>query len=219
MRTRRVGARALLVLVEDPRAAVAVRGLVLKLAAAGDSPGLPAPVDVVPAARTVLLDGLPGPAAVDLWRARLADAVPHDAVPLDAETPDASRAGRERTLEVTYDGEDLDVVAKVWGCSREALIERHQGAEFLVAFCGFAPGFAYCIPTQPLPEVPRRDDPRERVPRGSVALAGEYCGVYPEQMPGGWQLIGRTSAVLFDPGRDEPALLVPGDTVRFRAVS
>ncbi len=87
-----------------------------------------------------------------------------------------------------------------------------------MAFCGFAPGFAYCVPTEPLPEVPRRDVPRERVPSGSVALAGEYCGVYPTEMPGGWQLLGRTTAVLFDPGREEPALLVPGDSVRFQAL-
>lgn len=120
---------------------------------------------------------------------------------------------------MTYDGADLDVVAEVWGCSPAAVVERHEHAVFLVAFCGFAPGFAYCVPVEPFPEMPRRDVPRERVPSGSVGLAGEYCGIYPAEMPGGWQLLGRTGAVLFDPGRDEPALLAPGDTVRFRAVS
>ncbi len=122
-------------------------------------------------------------------------------------------------LETVYDGADLDVVATAWSCSAEAVVARHQQVAFLVAFCGFAPGFAYCVPADPLPEVPRRGVPRERVPGGSVALAGEYCGVYPAPMPGGWQLVGRTSAVMFDPGRDRPALLVPGDTVCFRAPS
>lgn len=209
MKTRAVGAHALLVLVDDARSAALTRTLVLELA---EQSGLPMPREVVPAARTVLVDGLPGNASVDEWRSRLEDETlldPRSAVASD---------GREITLETTYDGADIDVVAQAWSCSREAVVERHQRAVFLVAFCGFAPGFAYCLPVEPLPEVGRRDAPREQVPKGSVGLAAEYCGVYPAEMPGGWQLVGRTSMVLFDPGRSEPALLVPGDTVRFRAV-
>jgi allophanate hydrolase subunit 1 len=213
MRTRTVGDHALLVLVDDARSAVSTRRLVLDLAADPGGPGLPMPRDVVPAARTVLLDGLPGPGAVAQWRSQLAGAV----LPVGDGSERAEHA-RQVTIEMTYDGVDRDVVATAWGCSREAVVDRHRRTVFLVAFCGFAPGFAYCVPADPLPAVPRRDVPRERVPGGSVALAGEYCGVYPTEMPGGWQLIGRTSAVLFDPDRTEPALLAPGDTVRFRAV-
>jgi allophanate hydrolase subunit 1 len=175
--------------------------------------GLPMPRDVVPAARSVLLDGLPGPAAVTAWRSRVEDEPSPD--------PGSAKGSRgpEIRLEMTYDGADLAVVAEAWSCSPEAVVERHQRVVYVVAFCGFAPGFAYCVSTEPLPEVPRRDAPRERVARGSVGLAGEYCGVYPTEMPGGWQLVGRTTAVLFDPERDEPALPVPGDRVRFQAFS
>jgi KipI family sensor histidine kinase inhibitor len=119
---------------------------------------------------------------------------------------------------VRYDGDDLDVVARAWGCSTAEVIDRHTSTAYTVAFCGFAPGFAYCTSDLPLPAVPRRSEPRPRVPAGSVALAAEYCGVYPRTMPGGWQLIGTTGAVLFDPRRDRPALLAPGTTVRFEAV-
>jgi KipI family sensor histidine kinase inhibitor len=214
MKTRRVGDHALLVLVEDAPGALAVRDLVLRLAADGGPDALPMPVDVVPAARTVLLDGLPGPASVHRWQDRLAHALPEQSEPLAPE-----RETRQLTLDVRYDGADLATVAQAWGCSVQALVDRHTTVDFLVAFCGFAPGFAYCVPTQPLPSVPRRPAPRERVPAGSVALAGEYCGVYPTEMPGGWQLLGRTAALLFDPEREQPALLVPGDTVRFRNVA
>ncbi|MGH3446744.1 MAG: 5-oxoprolinase subunit B family protein, partial [Nocardioidaceae bacterium] len=110
---------------------------------------------------------------------------------------------------------DLDVVADSWSCSVDDVVARHQAATFTVAFCGFAPGFAYCTSDPPLPPVRRRADPRTEVPAGSVALAGEYCGVYPRALPGGWQLIGVTDRTLFDPEQTEPALLRPGDTVRF----
>lgn len=202
-----MGRHAILVVVDDPVSASATRRLVLGLAADA-SRGLATPVDVVPAARTVLIDGLPGQADVEAWRSVLSDAVPPEG---------STTRSAEVTIEVGYDGADLAVVARAWDCSPEAVVSRHQSAVFLVAFCGFAPGFAYCLPTSPLPVVPRRDEPRERVPGGSVGLADEYCGVYPSAMPGGWQLVGRTSAVLFDPGRTEPALLTPGATVKFRA--
>lgn len=210
MRSLPVGDHALLVEVDDARAAAATARLVHEWSGVQD--GLSAPRDVVPAAQTVLLDGLTGPDQVAAWRERLAVVDPAN-LPQVATVP-----GRDVTIDTSYTGADLDAVATAWGCSPEAVVERHQRTEFLVAFCGFAPGFAYCVPAEPLPEVPRRDVPRERVPLGSVALAGQYCGIYPREMPGGWQLVGHTSAVLFDPDRDQPALLVPGTTVRFRAV-
>jgi KipI family sensor histidine kinase inhibitor len=202
-----MGSRALLVMVDDAAVAVAVRETVLRLA---DDTDLPGPRDVVPAARSVLVDGLPGPEAVRSWRDRLSgleELIASEPIP-----------GRDVTIDVRYDGADREVVAAAWGCSGDAVVDRHVSAGYLVAFCGFAPGFAYCTAFDPMPEVPRRDAPRERVPAGSVGLAGPYCGVYPSAMPGGWQLIGRTTETLFDPERERPALLTPGDRVRFRAV-
>lgn len=134
---------------------------------------------------------------------------------LDLTQPVAADGAREHTIAVTYDGADLAVVAAVWGCSSEAVADRHGSISWTVEFLGFTPGFGYLVTDQDLPQMPRRDSPRTRIPAGSVALAAHYCGVYPQATPGGWQLIGHTDVTLFDPGADEPALLHPGDTVRF----
>lgn len=127
-------------------------------------------------------------------------------------------AGDDVNIDVVYDGADLDDVAGVTGRSRNEVVATHTGTVWTVAFCGFAPGFGYLrAPGDPL-EVPRRSSPRTRVPTGSVALAGRYSGVYPTPSPGGWQLIGRTEATLWDSSRTPPALLVPGTRVHFRDV-
>jgi KipI family sensor histidine kinase inhibitor len=113
------------------------------------------------------------------------------------------------------DGPDLEAVAAAHDLRPVDVAELHAGAVHTVLFLGFAPGFAYL---GGLPEglvTPRRATPRERVPAGSVAIAGEHSGVYPRSMPGGWNLIGRTAAVLFDAGREPPSLLQPGTAVRF----
>ena len=165
------------------------------------------PRDVVPAATTVLVDGV---ADVDGWRRIVAGAL----VGLEGVEPDEPERDL-RVVAVDYDGEDLQDVAAAWGCSVDEVVVRHTATTFAVAFCGFAPGFAYCTSEPPLPDVPRRATPRTRVPAGSVAMAGEFCGVYPREMPGGWQLIGTTTASMFDVRRDPPALLAPGDQVRF----
>ncbi|HTJ93216.1 MAG TPA: 5-oxoprolinase subunit PxpB [Pararobbsia sp.] len=126
--------------------------------------------------------------------------------------------GRLVELPVHYggiDGPDIEAVAQHAGLSVEALIERHAAAEYTVYFLGFQPGFAYLGGLDPALVTPRRKEPRLRVPAGSVGIGGEQTGVYPTVSPGGWQLIGRTTAVLFDPGRDPPSLLEPGDRVRF----
>lgn len=123
-------------------------------------------------------------------------------------------AGRV-TVPVHYDGEDLDEAASLLGVSAEELVNRHVAADWRVAFSGFAPGFGYVVSSDPLFDVPRRSSPRTRVPAGSVALAGEFTGVYPRESPGGWQLIGRTDAVMWNIDRDPPALLSPGTSVRF----
>ncbi|HEY1158096.1 MAG TPA: 5-oxoprolinase/urea amidolyase family protein [Arthrobacter sp.] len=122
------------------------------------------------------------------------------------------------TIDVVYDGEDLEEVASLTGLGCEAVVAAHTGQLWTAAFAGFAPGFAYLTGENPSLEVPRRRSPRTAVPAGAVALGGAYSAVYPRQSPGGWQLIGRTDAVMWDLGRENPALIRPGDTVRFKAV-
>lgn len=121
-------------------------------------------------------------------------------------------------IPVVYDGEDLAEVARLSGLTVDEVVRRHQASEFTVAFCGFAPGFAYLVGGDPALQVPRRATPRPQVPAGSVALGGPYCGVYPQATPGGWQLIGRTPLAMWDAGQDPPARLAAGMRVRFRAV-
>lgn len=160
--------------------------------------------DLVPGARTVLLDGL-----VDLEAARayLASWEPAGHV----------RNAEDRLVELptTYDGEDLDDVARRWGMTRAEAVRTHTGTTYTVGFLGFAPGFAYCTGLPDELAVPRLERPRTKVPAGAVGLAGSYTAAYPAASPGGWRLIGRTDAVLWDVDRDDPALLAPGVTVRF----
>ena len=118
-------------------------------------------------------------------------------------------------IPVTYDGEDLDEVAGLLGLSAAEVVRLHTGQDYAVGFTGFAPGFAYLSGGHPALDVPRRSSPRTRIPAGSVALAGTFSGVYPRESPGGWQLIGTTEARMWDLSRDRPALLLPGDRVRF----
>jgi KipI family sensor histidine kinase inhibitor len=101
--------------------------------------------------------------------------------------------------------------------SVEEVVRTHTAPEYTAAFLGFQPGFAYLVGGDERLQVPRRDEPRQRVPEGSVAVAGPYSGVYPREGPGGWQLLGTTTAVLFDPDARPPALLAAGDRVRFVA--
>lgn len=118
-------------------------------------------------------------------------------------------------IEVNYDGEDLADVALLLGMSPQKIIDLHTGSQYTVGFTGFAPGFAYLTGGHPLLNVPRRDSPRTRIPAGAVALGGAFSGIYPRQSPGGWQLIGSTLAPMWDLKRLLPALLQPGDRVRF----
>lgn len=115
-------------------------------------------------------------------------------------------------------GPDLQAVAEHAGLATAEVAARHAAAEYTVAMIGFAPGFPYLLGLDPMLRMPRRAEPRTRVPAGSVAIGGAQAGIYPRELPGGWQLIGRTPRVLFDPQRQSPCLLAPGDSVRFRAI-
>ena len=176
--------------------------------ASSDWPGLE---EVVPGARTVLLRFAAGirPAIEEL-----ADRVAEIRKTSDGRAP-RDGSTREIVLPVVYDGPDLDEVARLAGISAAEVVDRHQRARYTVAFLGFAPGFAYLTGGDPVLRVPRRATPRSRVAAGSVGLASDMTAVYPGASPGGWQLIGRTDAVLFDLDRDPPNLWGPGDRVRF----
>ncbi|MFG3706705.1 allophanate hydrolase subunit 1 [Micromonospora sp. NPDC047670] len=165
-------------------------------------------VEIVPAATTVLLDGVPDPVAT---AARIAGWAPRPAAPAGPTTADRIE------VPVTYDGADLPVVAGHWGVDVATVVERLARTAFRVAFCGFAPGFAYLTGLPAELAVPRLPNPRPRVPAGSVALAGPYAGIYPAASPGGWLLVGRTAMALFDVRADPPARLTPGAEVRLVA--
>ncbi len=122
------------------------------------------------------------------------------------------------TIHVVYDGDDLGDVADRTGLAVEEVIERHEAGVYTVAFCGFSPGFGYLRGLDPALHLPRRATPRTNVPAGSVAVAAGYSCVYPSPSPGGWHLLGTTTATVWDAGRKDPALLRPGMTVRFRRV-
>jgi inhibitor of KinA len=135
------------------------------------------------------------------------------------ERASASRPGadkiREHEIRVTYDGADLEQVSLSCGISVDEVIARHSGRRYTVDLLGFVPGFGYLSELDPALQLPRRPQPRPRVPAGSVAIAGAQTAVYPLDTPGGWHLIGRTDETMFDPERDPPALLRAGDIVRF----
>jgi KipI family sensor histidine kinase inhibitor len=194
-----MGAAAFLLDAQDPAAAAgelrrlaAVRGLAL--------------TEIVPGAETVLVSGPDASAAVQLWPA------------VDRARASLMPAADPILIDVRYDGPDVAAVADATGLTVVAVIERHSAAAYRAAFSGFAPGFAYLTGLDPALELPRRANPRPRVPAGSVAIAAGYSAVYPRSSPGGWHLLGTTDAVLFDPDRDPPALIAPGAPVRFRPV-
>jgi inhibitor of KinA len=128
-------------------------------------------------------------------------------------------ASREHVIPVRYDGLDLELVAANTGLSVQEVISRHSGRTYAVDLLGFVPGFAYLSEVDPTLQLPRRAKPRPRVAAGSVAIAASYTGVYPLDTPGGWHIIGNTATVMFDPTRQPPALLAPGDSVRFEPAS
>ncbi|GAA2743796.1 allophanate hydrolase subunit 1 [Kitasatospora cinereorecta] len=199
MRVLRCGRRAALVELDD-------LGAVGRLHAALRAHPLPGVDELVPAARTLLIHY--DPAVTD--HTRLAAAL--------AALPAAEAARTERAgvlVPVRYDGEDLDEVAHRTGLTPAEVVDRHTAPTYRVAFCGFAPGFAYLTGLDPVLRLPRRTSPRTRVPAGSLAVAGEFTGIYPRESPGGWHLLGSTDFPLWNPSADPPTRLTPGTTVRF----
>jgi KipI family sensor histidine kinase inhibitor len=180
----------------------------LTFAAALAAAAAPAIAEIVPAARTVLVRFAPGQERPDI-----ATLLRHPSGTGGHFHETARRAPVE--LPVRYTGADLHQLAEEVGMSAGELIERHANARYTVAFCGFAPGFAYLTGLDRALWAPRLAEPRTAVPAGSVGIAGEYTGVYPRSSPGGWRLIGRTDATLWDTHADPPATLSPGRTVRF----
>lgn len=199
---RPAGRHALLVELSDAGRTAAFHAEVLRRRAAGT---LPPVEEIVPGARTVLLDGVPDPAA--LARELTGWEVPRG----------TGDDGDVVEIAVRYDGPDLADVAALWEVAPEDVAARHMSLTHRVAFCGFAPGFGYLTGLPPQLHVPRRATPRTRVPAGAVALAGPYSAVYPRSTPGGWQLIGTMPdpGPLWDPARENAALLTPGTRVRF----
>jgi KipI family sensor histidine kinase inhibitor len=199
MRVRAAGDAALLVQAE---------GLAHRLAAAITLARISGVLDVVPGASTVLVITEPGRLDLDELAARLL------ALPLPAASPAASALTE---IPVVYDGPDLAEVARLTGLSADEVVARHLAREYTVGWLGFSPGFGYLTGLDPvLATVPRLAEPRLRVPAGAVAIAGGLAAVYSSTSPGGWRLLGRTSAVLWDPDREPPAVFAPGMKVRFR---
>ncbi len=171
-------------------------------------------VEAVPSYRSLLVVYDPSAADFDAVAARLLSSLRPAGV--------SPRAATLHRLATVYGGEygpDLEEVARSCGLSKEEVVVRHTSVEYTAAMLGFVPGFAYLGPVPRELETTRRATPRTRVPAGSVALAGRQTAVYPAATPGGWNLIGRTDARLFDPLRDPPALIQPGDRVRFEPMA
>lgn len=198
---RAVGTRAVLAELSGTQDVLALQSLLL------EKP-LPGQQDVLAAAETVLVKA-DSPASARRIAARL--------LQLDLTAP-VQLDGSLVVIDTVYDGEDLAEVGRLTGLGTEGVIAAHSGQVWTVAFAGFAPGFGYMVGENQQLEVPRRSSPRTAVPAGSVALAGNYSAVYPRRSPGGWQLIGRTNARMWDLDRDQPALAAPGHRVQFRPV-
>jgi len=202
MKFHHLGDSALLVETGNAASAQHLRRALLQEAI----PGLR---QLVPGMDTLLIAGDPLRFDPDAVAKRLPELL---RTPLEAAKP------RQHEIGVRYDGSDLQAIAEGLKMEVTEVVRRHTAPLYTVAFLGFAPGFPYLIGLDPLLHLPRRADPRTRVPAGSVALAGEFCGIYPGVSPGGWNLLGRSETELFDPVRSPPALLAPGDRVRFRAL-
>lgn len=199
----------------DRRLVNAVASFDLRLSREIDSGRLPGVIETVPTFRslTVIFDPLL------LSKRQLEERL----LELLGKSEDLSaKPTRTWSLPICYGGEfgpDLNVVAEARGLTPGQVIELHVGQTYLVYMIGFLPGFPFMGDVVPALEMPRRIEPRVRVPAGSVAITGQQTAIYPWESPGGWQLLGRCPLSLFDARRPQPALLAPGDQVRFQAIS
>jgi KipI family sensor histidine kinase inhibitor len=202
-----VGQRAVLVELASLAEVMAAAAWVRR-AVAGRQPGFTEVLDVVPAARTVLVTlGERG----DLERLRTG----LRGLDLGEAAATAPPPGAVVEVAVHYEGQDLATVARLTGLTEDEVVRAHTGTPWQAAFGGFAPGFTYLVGGDPRLQVQRRAEPRTSVPAGAVALAGEFSAIYPRSSPGGWQLIGHTDVRVWDLAREPAALLQPGVTVRF----
>jgi KipI family sensor histidine kinase inhibitor len=211
------GEHAVLVEVDGLEEVLALDDAVRAAVASGDA-AFAEVVDVVPAARTLLVVLGEGTELRSLREALPPLALRTLARPSPAASEAPGRTEGEAAvveIRVHYDGPDLEEVCKLTGLSAREVVAAHTQTPWRVAFSGFAPGFAYLCGGDGRLQVPRRAEPRTSVPAGSVGLAGEFSAVYPRSSPGGWQLLGHTEAVLWDVERQPPALLQPGSVVRF----
>lgn len=214
MRLRPCGDAALLVELDDLAQVMTLHAALSASRRDGSAPS--SVTALVPAARTILVRFAPSPANEDTVAAWVRTG------PTDVSRPAggvgvAREPGPAVELRVVYDGPDVDEVGERTGLGREGVVAAHTARPWTVAFLGFAPGFAYCAGGDPRLRVPRRATPRAVVPAGAVGLAAGFTAVYPRSSPGGWQLIGRTDAAVWDLRRQPPALLTPGTLVQFRA--
>jgi len=204
---RRAGSAAVLVELDGLDAVLELHSILRSNTPAGVR-------ELLPAARTLFVAYDPKATAYDTLRAELADRV-------GRLTGEPAHTGAELAvldIPVRYDGPDLAAVSAQTGMSVADVIARHTAPLYTVAFAGFAPGFGYLVGTDQTLHLPRRTEPRTAVPSGAVAVAGGFTGIYPRSSPGGWQLLGTTTLSMWDERRDPPALLVPGRSVRLRAV-
>ena len=216
-----LGDRALLIEVgdqADPATVARIRALADHLAQLR----LPGVFDFVPALCTIGVHYDP-----EQWRDENDAHTPYELLVarIQQALPDlaslAASEGPLRQIPVCYEtdfGSDLPVLADAHGLSVEEVIQIHSAAIYSVYMIGFAPGFAYLGPLDERLVLPRRETPRARVPAGSVAVANQYTGIYPADLPGGWHIIGRTPLQLFDPSHQQPSLLSAGDRVQFEPI-
>lgn len=182
------------------------------LAEAADRQGW---VDIVPGLDSLALSW--NPAERSLAAARAAA----EALLADTAQAPAQVNAPEVTLHICYDStwaHDAEIVAELLGIATDDLPQWHAAQDWRVAMLGFQPGFGYLVCDAAIPDIPRLSDPRARVAAGSVGLLGQNCGLYPHAGPGGWPIIGRIAETLFDPHATPPALLTPGQAVRFERV-
>lgn len=214
MRIEPLGDCAALVRFGD-RIDEALHRLVRAACARLEAQPVPGTVELVPAFTTVAVSYDPARVGTPSPYGTVAAALAARLAELEA---DEAPAGRTVEVPVHYGGSagpDLELVAARAGLAPEEVVRLHAAGDYLVHMIGFAPGFPYLGGLDPRLHCPRRDAPRTVVPAGSVGIGGSQTGIYPVESPGGWQLIGWTPLVLFDPTRDPPALLRAGDRVRF----